>query len=290
MVARVQGSFATRAVPGTRFADVRWVAETGSTNRDLLAEAARGAPEGLVLVADHQTAGRGRRGRTWDDAPGSSLLVSVLVRPPAAAVELVTPAVAVAAAEAVGGVVGSAPSIKWPNDLVVPAPDGEQDRKLAGILAEAAWPPGADIASGWRAPSASTRVPVVVGMGLNVRAAGRAPELDATAIACDELARHGPAGADPAEPPSREALLAAWLTALDHWYAAAVDPERGAELWAAWRSRSATLGRRVRVDLGVDDLVGDAVDVTDHGLLVVRTLDGELRTLAVGDVTHLRLA
>ena len=267
---------------GTRVADVRWVAETGSTNADLLALAADGAGEGLVLVADHQTAGRGRRGRTWEAAPGSSLLVSVLVRPPAAAVELVTPAAAVAAVEAVGEVVGSAPRIKWPNDLVVPAVDGGQDRKLAGILAEAAWPPGADIASGWRAPSASTRVPVVVGMGLNVLAAGRAPELDATALACDELGEAGGA------PPSREGLLTAWLTALDRWYGAAIDPDRGAELWAAWRSRSATLGRRVRVDLGVEDLVGEAVDVTDHGLLVVRTLEGDLRILAVGDVTHLR--
>ena len=120
-------------------------------------------------------------------------------------------------------------------------------------------------------------------MGLNVLAAGRAPELDATAVACDEL------GAGPT-PPSREGLLAAWLTRLDRWYAAAVDPAGGAELWSAWRSRSATLGRRVRVDLGTDDLVGEAVDVTDRGLLVVRTVEGDVRTLAVGDVTHLRLA
>jgi BirA family biotin operon repressor/biotin-[acetyl-CoA-carboxylase] ligase len=126
-------------------------------------------------------------------------------------------------------------------------------------------------------------------MGLNVLAAGRAPELDATAVACDELPVPGAPAAD-GVPPSREALLTAWLTALDRWYAAAVDPARGDELWSAWRSRSATLGRRVRVDVGVDDVVGEAVDVTDRGLLVVRTVEGELRTLAVGDVTHLRLA
>ena len=102
-----------------------------------------------------------------------------------------------------------APGVKWPNDLVVGR------RKLAGILAEASWPPGADIASGWTAPG-WTRVPVVVGMGLNVRAAGRAPELDGVAIACDEL------GGAPA---TREDLVAAWLVALDHWYARAVDPD-----------------------------------------------------------------
>ena len=70
---------------GTRFADVRWVDETGSTNHDLLALAAVGAPDGVVLVADHQTAGRGRLDRTWVAPPGASLLVSVLVRPAARA-------------------------------------------------------------------------------------------------------------------------------------------------------------------------------------------------------------
>ena len=67
-----------RAVPGTRFADVRWVAETGSTNADLLALATAGRPEGTVLVADHQTAGRGRLSRVWTAPPGSSILLSVL--------------------------------------------------------------------------------------------------------------------------------------------------------------------------------------------------------------------
>ena len=77
----MQGSSATRAVTGTRFTDVRWVTETGSTNKDLLAEAVAGASEGVVLVADHQTAGRGRLDRTWSAPPGASLLVSVLLRP-----------------------------------------------------------------------------------------------------------------------------------------------------------------------------------------------------------------
>ncbi len=272
------------AVAGTRFADVRWVASTGSTNADLLALAADGGGEGVVLGADHQTAGRGRRGRTWEAPASAAVLVSVLVRPPAPAVDLVTPAVAVAAAEAVEQVAGVAPRLKWPNDLVA-AVDGV-DRKLAGILAEASWPPGADIASGWSAPGASVRVPVVVGMGLNVRAEGRAPDLDGIAVACDELDGSGVATA------SREALVAAWLVALDRWYARAVDPSGTGrdELWEAWRRRSATLGRRVRVDLGADDVEGTAVDVTSDGRLVVETLEGTRRTLAVGDVTHVRPA
>ncbi|QYG92440.1 biotin--[acetyl-CoA-carboxylase] ligase [Iamia sp. SCSIO 61187] len=263
------------AVAGTRFTDVRWVAETGSTNADLLALAADGGGEGVVLGADHQTAGRGRRGRTWEAPPDAAVLVSVLLRPPAPAVDLVTPAVAVAAAAAVEAVVGVAPGVKWPNDLVVGG------RKLAGVLAEASWPPGADIASGWAASGEGTRVPVVVGMGLNVLSSGRAPELDGVAIACDELG---------GRPTTREDLVAAWLVALDRWYGRAVDPAGRDELWAEWRRRSATLGQRVRVDLGVDDLEGEAVDITPGGQLVVRTLEGDLRTLAVGDVTHLRPA
>lgn len=261
------------AVAGTRFADVRWVAETGSTNADLLARAADGEGEGVVLGADHQTAGRGRRGRTWEAPPETSILVSVLVRPPAPAVDLVTPAVAVAAAAAVEAIVGVAPALKWPNDLVVGR------RKLAGILAEASWPPGVDIASGWAEPSPSVRVPVVVGMGLNVRSAGRDPELADVAIACDEL------GGAPA---TREDLVAAWLVELDRTYARAVDPDGRDELWAEWRRRSATLGQRVRVDLGTDDIEGTAVDITPGGQLVVETVEGDRRTLAVGDVTHLR--
>ncbi len=268
------------AVASTRFTDLRWVGETGSTNADLSAVAADGGGEGIVLGADHQTAGRGRRGRTWTAPPGAAVLVSVLLRPPAPVVELATPAVALAAAEAVERVCGRAPGIKWPNDLVVAGQDGS-DRKLAGVLAEASWPAGVDIASGWRSPAPSTRVPVVMGLGLNVRAEGRDPDLEGLSVACDELAA-------PGTEVGREALVAAWLLALDGWYERIRDPEGRDQMWAAWRERSATLGRQVRVDLGTDDLVGEAVDVTSAGQLVVRTLEGEERVLAVGDVTHLR--
>src|SRR5688572_31554113 len=100
---------------GARFADVRWVAETGSTNADAMELARRGEPEGIVLVADHQTAGRGRAGRTWTAPPGAGLLVSILLRPPAAVLDLTTMAVAVAAAAAVESVACFAPRLKWPN-------------------------------------------------------------------------------------------------------------------------------------------------------------------------------
>src|SRR3954470_24844013 len=97
----VPGDPARRALEGTRFADVRWVAETGSTNADALALAREGAAEGIVLVADHQTAGRGRQGRSWVAPPGASLLTTVLLRPPAGVAGSTTMAVGLAAAEAV---------------------------------------------------------------------------------------------------------------------------------------------------------------------------------------------
>lgn len=135
---------------------VTHVAETGSTNADLLAAAAAGAPHGSVLVTDHQTAGKGRLGRVWDAPPGSNLLVSILFRTgfhPDRPHE-VTQRVAVAAALAAEATVGVTPVLKWPNDLLL------GDRKLAGILSQAGAREG--------------RVDhVVVGMGLNI---GWAPE------------------------------------------------------------------------------------------------------------------
>ena len=130
------------ALSGTRFADVRHRAQVGSTNREVAGLAREGAPEGLVMVADHQTRGRGRRGRSWDAPPGSSLLVSVLLRP--AAPYLGPMATGLAAVEACAEVAGVAASLKWPNDLLVGSD------KLGGILAE-------------RVDGA-----VVVGLGLNV--------------------------------------------------------------------------------------------------------------------------
>ena len=114
----------TAALVGSRFTDVRWVATTGSTNADAMALARDGAPEGVVVVADHQSAGRGRRDRSWVAPPGGSLLVSVLLRPPSAVAGAVTMAAGLAMAEAVDEVAGVSAGLKWPNDLVVATPDG----------------------------------------------------------------------------------------------------------------------------------------------------------------------
>jgi BirA family transcriptional regulator, biotin operon repressor / biotin---[acetyl-CoA-carboxylase] ligase len=292
---------ARRALAGSRFGDVRWAASTGSTNSDALALARDGAPEGIVVVADHQHAGRGRRARTWVAPPGGSLLVSVLLRPPAGVAATTAMATAVAMAEAVDDLAAVKAGLKWPNDLVVATADG--DRKLAGILAEADWPAGSTISAGYRAPAAHDRAVVVVGVGINVTwpalerpsstppAAPEAP--GPTDTGADETAALAEvAGVATAlnwlgAAVDRVDLLVAFLRRLDHQYAALLADGPGGVV-AEWRRRSATLGRRVRVDLGAEDVDGTAADVTDDGHLVVETLEGDRRTLAVGDVVHLR--
>jgi BirA family biotin operon repressor/biotin-[acetyl-CoA-carboxylase] ligase len=278
------GDRARRSLAGTRFADVRWVAETGSTNADALALARDGAPEGVVVVADHQTAGRGRRDRRWVAPPGGSLLVSALLRPPARAAATVTLAAGVGLAEAVGEVAGVEARLKWPNDLVVAVQGDTDERKLAGILAEADWPAGSTISGGYRPPGPDERVVVVVGVGINVVWPTDPAELgeDGAEVAGIAAALNwvGPEV-------DRADLLVAFLRAFGDRYASLVT-DGPTEVLAAWRRRSATLGRRVRVDVGRDDLEGTAVDVTDEGHLVIDTVEGGRRTVTVGDVVHLR--
>jgi BirA family biotin operon repressor/biotin-[acetyl-CoA-carboxylase] ligase len=256
------------ALAGTSFSDVTWVSETGSTNADLLGEARAGAAGGRVAVTDHQTAGRGRRGRTWSDPPGSSLLVSILFRPgevlgPERA-HLLTAAVALAAAEAVEEVAGVELDLKWPNDLVTRLA-GDEVRKVAGVLAES-------ILAGDRLEA------VVVGTGLNVNwpDAGTT-DLPPGGAAVNQLAGH---------PVDRGGLLVAWLRRLDHWWGAITDG-RSDELLAAYRSRLSTLGQAVAIETPDGTLEGQAVDITTEGHLVLATPTG-LRTFAVGDVVHLR--
>jgi BirA family biotin operon repressor/biotin-[acetyl-CoA-carboxylase] ligase len=229
---------------------VRRFAELDSTNRFLLDLARSGAPEGVVVVADHQTAGRGRLGRSWVSPPGASLLASVLLRPDLEPdrLHLVTLSVALAAAEALEAVAGFRPGLKWPNDLVV------EDRKLAGVLGQADLPA------------------VVVGIGLNLN---WPPEL---------LADIGPATAANQEVGHEvdgDAVLAALLERL------AAGRGRWDELARAYRRSCTTLGRSVRVDLVDESFTGTAADVTGEGHLLV-DVGACLRTVTAGDVVHVR--
>jgi BirA family biotin operon repressor/biotin-[acetyl-CoA-carboxylase] ligase len=280
MFTDVAGHRASGSAGASGFTDIRRVTETGSTNDDLIRLAEDGAPEGVVLVADHQTAGKGRLGRAWSAPPGSSLLASVLLRPPSAVAGVVTMAASVALTQAVGDVAGVTPRVKWPNDLVWPGDGSATDRKLAGILAEAAWPHGANIAAGWQEPAPAERVVVVVGTGVNVNWPSELPaELADSAIALNHLA-----GRDI----DRERLLTAYLGCLHALYEPLIETGRADAVVAEWREVSATLGRSVRVDLGSEVIEGTAVNVTNDGRLEIVEGSGERRVLATGDVIHVR--
>jgi BirA family biotin operon repressor/biotin-[acetyl-CoA-carboxylase] ligase len=255
------------ALAETMVGDVRWVAETGSTNADVLALARAGAAAGVVLVADHQSAGRGRLGRTWEAPAGGSLLLSVLLRPDELGVAaddlfLVSMAVGIAAADAARAATGADVRLKWPNDLVIETPEGS--RKLSGILAES-------IVEGDRIDA------LVVGIGINVNWPDDPPaELAEIAIALNHVT-----GADV----DRGALLIDLLQRLD----ALLRPLDRSALLGRYRELSATLGRRVRVELASETIVGDAVDLTREGhLLVVDECPDRPREITVGDVVHLR--
>jgi BirA family biotin operon repressor/biotin-[acetyl-CoA-carboxylase] ligase len=218
----------------TRFGDVRWSEEVGSTNTEVVSAARAGAAEGLVVVADHQRAGRGRLDRRWEAPPGSALLCSILLRPldlAPADRHLVTAAVGLAAREACAAVGAPFPDLKWPNDLLAAG----SGAKLAGILAEAV-----DDA-------------VVVGLGCNVTSAppGAAwlEGLAGTVVA-------------------REELLADLLVGLDRRLG------RWDDVAAEYRATCATVGRRVRVETASGAAEGEALAVDASGALVVRFADG----------------
>jgi BirA family transcriptional regulator, biotin operon repressor / biotin---[acetyl-CoA-carboxylase] ligase len=241
---------------GTLYRELRVTGQTGSTNADLLESARAGAGEGVVLVAEEQTAGRGRIGRTWVSPPRAALLFSVLLRPVAAPgprrgwLPLLT---GMAVASALRGT-GVDASLKWPNDVLI------HGRKVAGILTEQAGDA------------------IVVGAGINVTTRlselppGPATSLLASGAACT----------------ARDTILINVLGELERryrrWLARPGDPQ----LRSGYREASGTLGRQVRVELpGGRVLEGTAADIDDVGRLVVRTASGDT-AVSAGDVVHVR--
>jgi BirA family transcriptional regulator, biotin operon repressor / biotin---[acetyl-CoA-carboxylase] ligase len=244
-----------------------WHAEIDSTNRRAADLAAAGTPEIAVVAADVQTAGRGRAGRAWTAPAGSSLMLSLVLRPPVAASALpLLPLLAgMALAETAERFVpGAEVALKWPNDLLVRADPEEPWRKAAGILAEAV-PGGA-----------------VVGMGTNVDWWGveRPAELRRTATSLAEAAGHAV---------DRWRVMAALLGVFGNRY----------DAWCAlpaafldgYRSRCTTIGREISAQRpGGEVLTGTAVDVAASGALVVRTPEGRRVEVGAGDVSHVRPA
>ena len=232
--------------------------EIDSTNTWLAEQARRGAPEGLVARADYQSAGRGRLERTWESAPGSALLCSVLLRPTLASVDLAyaVAAVALSTRAALATLSGLNVSLKWPNDLVV------HDRKLGGLLAEV-------VASG-------SDFAVVVGLGLNLTGHGTVNP-HATNLWRESGESFG----------ARE-VLDAVLVELESRRELLELPDGLATLLVEWRGALSTIGRRVRVVQHDGEREGIALDIDEHGGLVVDTA-GERRVFTVGDVVHVRV-
>lgn len=230
----------------------------GSTNDVVCRQAAAGEAEGLLVVADEQTAGRGRMGRSWCAPKGASLLFSLLLRPaiPATRAGQLTMCLGLAAVEGIESVTGLCPALKWPNDLLLGG------RKLAGMLADLR--------------TAGDQVQhAVLGLGLNVNAVP--PALTATSI---DLASVLGRTIDRVE------LLADILARCETWYERllAADVEAGEPICAAWAARLETLGRDVTVSTVEGLLHGRAVGVSPEGALLVEAQNGEIRTVWGGDV------
>jgi BirA family transcriptional regulator, biotin operon repressor / biotin---[acetyl-CoA-carboxylase] ligase len=240
---------------------VRTVDVTGSTNADLSAAARTGEPEGAVLVAGQQTAGRGRLGRQWESPPGTSFSCSLLLRPnavPAARWTWLPMLAGVAVARAVRDIAGLPAMLKWPNDVLV------NSAKLGGILVERV-----DTRQGAAA---------VVGIGVNVgQPRGQLPP-GATSLVVQ--------GSRATREDVLEAVLAHVRLGYEAWRRADGDPRAG--LRAAYLELCDTIGRDVTLELpGALAVHGKAVDIDEDGRLVL-AIDGERIVASTGDVVHVR--
>ncbi len=248
--------------------DIRYFESIDSTNSAAKKAAAEGCDEGTVIVADAQTAGRGRLGRSWNSAAGKGIWMSVVLRPEMAPedVQLVTIAASVAVSRAIFSVTGIRTGIKWPNDIIL---DG---KKVCGILTEM-----------------STEIDrinyVVLGIGLNVsHGPADFPEEirdKATSLMCHQ--GEGLNDADEKSARVRTALFREILRELENVYfmlgsnAKAVLDE--------WREWSVTLGRPLRAEIRGVEYKGTAVDITPEGRLVIKCSDGVIREVMSGEVS-----
>ena len=227
--------------------DVRWLATTTSTMDVASKLAGDGARHGVVVVADEQTAGRGRRGTTWQSPPGAGLYLSFVARHAGAALSLITLAAGVGVREGIAASTGLSADVKWPNDLIVGS------RKLAGILSEG-------IAIGTPAQA------VIIGIGINMQPAAYPPEVSARATSIEgELGRAV----------DRELVLSCVLASL--WDRLAVLEHAPGDILQAWRAASPNAnGTRVEWD----DKHGVTAGIDDSGALLVKTADRIERIIA----------
>src|SRR4051812_44855426 len=233
-----------------------------STNTEAARQAALGAPEGLCVVAREQTAGRGRRERSWVSPKDAGLYLSVVLRPSLEARHwpLITLAAALAVRGALGEACGLEADIKWPNDLLAGG------RKLCGILAETA--------EGARGRA------VVLGIGVNLRRGSFPAELSDTATSVEEQTGRAP---------DAETLLAALTRGLARFYETLHEPDGTNRILREWETHSSyARERRVRVALAGESFEGITRGLDADGALLVETDEGITRTVRAGDVTAVR--
>lgn len=233
-----------------------------STNTEAARQAALGAPEGLCVVAREQTAGRGRRERSWVSPKDAGLYLSVVLRPSLEARHwpLITLAAALAVRDALAEACALQTDIKWPNDLLA------SGRKLCGILAETA--------------DGSRGRAVVLGVGVNLRRGSFPAEISDTATSVEEQTGRAP---------DSERLLEALTRSLARYYETLHARGGAEEILSDWqRNSSYARGRRVRVALAAETFEGITRGLDLDGALRVETDDGTTRTVRAGDVTAVR--
>ena len=241
------------------------VLETATSTNAVAGERAReDAPDGLVVVAEHQTAGRGRLDRSWETPPRAAAIFSMVLRPTVPAADwpwlpLLTGHTVAKALRAQGYAAG----VKWPNDVLI------GDRKVAGILVErieTGGGPAAIVGVGLNVSLTAAELPVPTGTSLLIESDGSGEEPDRTAVLVD--------------------LLRSLREAFDAWQAGGADAVR--HLRASYAACCVTVGREVRVELpGGEVLLGRATGIDPHGRLVVAGPGGET-AVGAGDVVHVR--
>lgn len=239
--------------------DIRVFNETASTN-DVIEKVARdGAPEGVVVFAESQTRGRGRMGRKWMSPPQKGLWFSVLLRPelrPESATQI-TVAMATGLARAIASVIGTAPEIKWPNDLLIGG------RKIAGILTEMS--------------AEMDRIKyVIVGIGLDVNLSKAELPAELREVATSLRIAAG-------RPVDRPKLAASLLEELDRDYARVINGQFQ-QVAEEWEEQCVTLGKNVSISIGNRKVSGRAESIDPDGSLMVRTSHGRLERILGGDV------
>jgi BirA family biotin operon repressor/biotin-[acetyl-CoA-carboxylase] ligase len=247
-LAAVDGLLRTEEI-GRRITSLATTPSTMDVARD---EAVAGVPHGAVVIAEEQTAGRGRFGRRWVSPAGKNLYLTLILRPDAGRLRALSMVVPLAVCRAVEALTPLRPVIKWPNDVLV------SGRKLAGVLIQGE-------------SSGAEPIYALAGIGLNVNDPIDDPEIAGIATS---LSR------ELGEEIRRETALAALLNELEDAYNAPPD-----DVYTGWRSRSATLGQFVRLTFRDEVYEGTAEDVDNEGSLILRLADGTLKTFEAGEVT-----